>query len=961
MKPIFPKPESIHDGLDRQNLTKIRKRFLAINQDRLTRMRDALTVRQQLVLDAIPLLFHTNHPMMPGFESRDTPAGVCHFKITKGAVQLGRGIARSFTASQDAVHEPQITAIFVMGSVGTIAQSESSDLDFWLCFKPGLTREQLELLNRKCEKITQWALQCRLEVHFFLMDNAAFKRGQLSALNEESSGSAQRLLLLDEFYRTAIHLAGRTPIWWFVPPSNEHEYDEYTDILQQRRFLNSEDVLDFGGIPTIPDSEFLGASRWQLYKGIESPYKSVLKLLLLESYADQYPNIQPLSLVFKEMVYAGEHDIDQLDSYVMIYRHIERYLQEKNAVRRLELARRCFYFKVNYPLTRSNPNRDKTWQHRLLESLTEEWGWQRKDLLKLDQRNQWKAPAVHEERSLLKNELSHGFQVLKLFAERYSVEHDISAEEWSILGRKLQAAFETRPGKITWINPGISSDLTEQLVTFAQSAVERPGNIWSALIHPDGTLTQNPIHIKTSASLVELYLWCYCNQIVNLTTRYELQQAPHIEEGTLHRLLKVFANWLPLPLKSLDHNVFKRSAEPVDALFLLNVGSVAQAGLEQRGIKRLSSQTDALHYSGFGENLIISVDLVLRNSWNELTTRRFDSSTALLDSLQDYLKLSLPGSHHRPPKLQVECVSPNHANTIATRTRDWLNEIIHCYYGGEYMSATRYVFEMAGLFHILQFKGPRLITRQYPSLDAVIDALGDAQPSISPIYLDSHALVRHPLKAMCRAISSEGGGRSWAGAIHIFFQRAQDHTDVYVVDEHGSLVHRFYRNSQAVFVLKTLHYFFRSVIDRQTQLNQQLLHDFGIFPIHFYELKRDSRQCYVSEPKRVANELVVPVELELRAIGYDRGDQKLRFNFYCGDQFFSCDELEEQIYLVVAQQVLSRRKSREDYPLYLTDLDLTKCAHLVAPDARLTTSHYMKVKNRLETTLNRAIGILVKR
>ena len=79
-----------------------------------------------------------------------------------------------------------------MGSVGTIAQSERSDLDIWLCHRPGLSESALKELEQKCQRISEWADDMRLEMHIFLMDCDVFKEGKISALNEESSGSAQR-------------------------------------------------------------------------------------------------------------------------------------------------------------------------------------------------------------------------------------------------------------------------------------------------------------------------------------------------------------------------------------------------------------------------------------------------------------------------------------------------------------------------------------------------------------------------------------------------------------------------------------------------------------------------------------------------------------------------------------------------------------------------------------------------
>lgn len=86
---------------------------------------------------------------------------------------------------------------------------------------------------------------------------------------------------------------------------------------------------------------------WQLFKGIDSPYKSVLKLLLMEIYASQYPNIDLLCQRFKRAIYAGENQLDQLDPYIMLYRDIEEYLERQGEHDRLDFVRRCFYFKVN--------------------------------------------------------------------------------------------------------------------------------------------------------------------------------------------------------------------------------------------------------------------------------------------------------------------------------------------------------------------------------------------------------------------------------------------------------------------------------------------------------------------------------------------------------------------------------------------------------------------------------------
>ena len=103
-----------------------------------------------------------------------------------------------------------------------------------------------------------------------------------------------------------------------------------------------------------------------MYKGIESPYKSVLKLLLTEVYASEHPRVHCLSLRFKQAVFANRLDLDELDPYVVVYRRIEEYLIARNEPERLELVRRALYLKVNRKLTGNS--RTQSWQRSLLNA-----------------------------------------------------------------------------------------------------------------------------------------------------------------------------------------------------------------------------------------------------------------------------------------------------------------------------------------------------------------------------------------------------------------------------------------------------------------------------------------------------------------------------------------------------------------------------------------------------------------
>ena len=475
---------NIDDGVDRKQLTQLKQRFLHLNQVRHARTSAALPERQQQFLHLLPLLFHVNHPMLPGYVSHSTPAGVYRYSPDSEQLRLAKVLARSFQYHRDLTEKHySIDALFLMGSVGTIAQSDASDLDIWVCHSLDDNHAFFPELEKKCQLISHWAAQhINLETHFFLMRSDEFSSQRSQSLNSEASGSAQHYLLLDEFYRTALWLAGKIPLWWFIPVSQEQNYVHFREKLLGKRFINREDVIDFGGLPGIPTNEFIGAGIWQLYKAIESPYKSVLKLLLLEVYAssdavidatDDMPpsqipaiNAEPLALIFKRAIYTQEPDADALDPYVMVYRHIEQYLQKHNQVQRLDLTRRCFYFKVNKPLSRTSRQGNKSWQRKLLEQLVNDWQWSSHQLHMLDNRTYWKAPHVISERALLVNELNHSYRLLSELSKHQQSDAAIRSDELTILGRKLHAAFERKAGKIEWINPGISRDLSEDNLCF---------------------------------------------------------------------------------------------------------------------------------------------------------------------------------------------------------------------------------------------------------------------------------------------------------------------------------------------------------------------------------------------------------------------------------------------------------------------------------------------------------------
>jgi len=962
---MHSRPIDIHDideGVDRKQLNQLKQRFLDLNRVRHQRTCAALHERQQQFLQLLPLLFHVNHPMLPGYISHSTPAGVHHYTPDSEELRLAKILARSFHYHRDLTEKKSsLDALFIMGSVGTIAQSDSSDLDVWVCHSLAESHEFLPELERKCNLLSQWAAQqIHFEVHFFLMRSDEFASQRIQSLSSEASGSAQHYLLLDEFYRTALWLAGKIPLWWFVPASQEQDYNNYRDKLLGKRFIKRDDVIDFGGLPAIPTNEFIGAGIWQLYKAIESPYKSVLKLLLLEVYAssdfeiaaDTAPNAEPLALSFKRALYLQDPDADALDPYVMVYRRIEQHLQKHNQLQRLDLVRRCFYFKVNKALSRTSRQPSQSWQRQLLAQMVKEWQWSLHQLHMLDNRAYWKAPHVINERTLLVNELNHSYRLLSELSNDQQSDIAISSDEFMILGRKLHAAFERKAGKIEWINPGISRDLTEDNLCFIREHNDN-GESWQVLRGSQNDLTLRNMDvepIKRSRSLLELLLWCHANEILTSHTKTDIIGSHFLlSVNQKQQLIQALQQWLPVP-RTTEHHQFTRTAVIERLLIVVNTGVEPQSDLHKKGMQMLSSQRDALGYSGLRENLMINADVIQINSWGELICRHY-SSDSLINCLLHYFRSFPPGKQFNLPELSVRCFSSGQGNNIAQRLTELWRDLINCFYSGTKSRNCRYILEMGDEHLLLQFVQQQLNIQRFKSYEKLLGKLAQAQMEFSPIVIDRYGLRDKSLRIISAQVKQQG--------IYLFYQVENNRAQITIVDEKGSLfiTHTEYHNQQTL--LRPLVNFIHSAMQRQLLNGDHTEALSNAKTIVIYELIGNIKQYQgIAEQRKLHSDLSQLHFINIKAIAEMDSMQELRFTIFCNEQEFSALAYGDELFKAVASYIIQRRQHGERYPCYITDLDLSLCHDTIAQQTGLQLGHYLQLKLELENKLNQALSEL---
>jgi adenylate cyclase class 1 len=931
---------------DIQAIQDIEERFLQVNAVRLQRTRDALTIRQQGFIDLLPLLFHFNNPSLPGYCHQDTPCGISRYRPGRESLSLPRNVTASLKRQRQQKGHRSIQGIYLMGSTGTIAHSRRSDFDVWVCTHPEMTLEETELLSRKCEKITEWAQKLGVEAYFFLMDPDKFKSGMQGELTEESCGSTQHYLLLDEFYRTAILVAGKRPAWWLVPLSKHHVYESYVEDIFSRRMVEADEYLDFGPINEFPISEFLGAGMWQLYKAIDAPHKSVIKLMLADVYASEYPNTIPLSQRFKEALHNSSSEFDDFDPYTLAYKTIEQYLTRNNDLSRLEIVRRCFYFKVAIKASKFVDQPHLTWRENQLAQLLEDWGWSQEKLEQLDNVDQWSVQQVAAERKAVVAELIKSYSSLTDFARQYDTSAAMNAKDITILGRKLYAAFERKPGKIEFINPGITKSLEHQDLTFRfhQHKDSRHPS-WEVYSGKTANLMNPPIY--RAKTLIKLLTWCRVNGILtkNSYTYLSNQANSTISQADLHQLVDIILSQIPFPMPKLKQEVFSRPA------YYQRIIIVANSGVTNSSNLSIPDNSNPLSYGKEKRNLIHSLDLVLTNSWNEVVTKHFSGQDAVKQCL--YLLINNITQHkEEQPEISIRCLGTQFNALIRTKLVNLTEQISLLYGHNSRTQNTRMVIEVGSEYLMLQAEENEAIVESFPAITELFGALGAPQQTFSPLAIDTHTLKSTPLDAISRVIQE--------GHIQVFYETeaAMSRARVYIVDEKGSLLFYTTPFNSTQSLLSPLLRFLRSVLFRQqTQLTlneSQLLSR----NIHFWEIIRNPNNEFQLRPEDIQHSNDMGNFFNVQAIGDGSTEARLKFTLYCDQEEFSELDYGSQLYEEVARYILSHRRSQERYPCYLTDLELAKSDSTPFPPGSLQTIHYLRQKSRLEKRLNHALQVV---
>ena len=940
----------IEPTFGKYDFAEIKQRFLKINDARLKRIDADLRTSQREFLTLLPLLFHVNHPLLPGYVSKDTPVGIPAYRPGQDALHLAQRISRSFEFKKKAYREFNIEAIYLMGSSGTIAYNDKSDFDIWICHSEAIDSDLIEELEEKAQGVQQWANDFGVEANIYLVNPKSLRKGEMGFLTNESSGSALDSLLLEEFYRTSVLLHGRYPLWWLVPPENEFEYEDYVADLKQKRFIHSKEHIDFGGLRSIEANEFYGATLWLLYKGINAPYKSILKILLMQSYASEFPQIDMLGMQFKNSVYQGEDDLDLLDPYIMMLDKVEDFLKNAGDESRLQLARRSFYFKVNEKLSELNQAEGENWRQQFLLRLVEKWGWSISQLIDLDNKYEWKINQVVTERNSLIAEFKMSYRFLSNFAHRHVEQKNLIRQaDLNVLGRKIYAAFERKAGKVDLVYRGITEQLFESHLSLHKLNSDNDTSFWVAF---NGVVPRSSIAytapLRRSLSLVDLLCWCYFNRIINQKTIVGLySNDTDLTDKEIRLLIEnLDKNFSEAILEERTTEDYRQPANIVANTTYINVGIDPLVIKRHDGSHISSERSDAFKYGSRHSNLMVTIDQILLTSWQEVLIFSYQGVNGLMACLKEYMLWAPPSKGRRPPSINASSFSSYRGISIAKRVEQLFNSVYECFYSTRYATVTRFILGVEWEYYILRLEDDSLQYHKTDSQEALIKYLSRPNETFSQYVFDVETLENHVLPAIYSI--------NRPGVVQCFYEIKKDSADIYVIDEKGTLAYQ----EDVFYDVSTLmrHYsrFFDCVHNRMHFVAQQSSQDTAIRvdEVKFYMIRRDRSGKKVVTEQALNRYIRTSTYVSLQVI-VDLINDKPVFTLFYENEEFSSLQYGSKLFIEVVRKVLQSRASKETYDIYVTDIDLSP-AILNMNINSLQTSRYLYFKRKVEESLKKA-------
>lgn len=753
--------------------------FQAHNRARISRLIELAPHKQAMFYRLLPLLFHINHKLLPGYVSDDCPAGIMDYQPDSEALNSAINLNRNFSHRRKALRRYALRGVYLLNPAGQIRYPDSASFDLWLVHHATLKPDQLAVLQNKVEGIVQWAATLGIELRFRLLDETQCRN--------ESISSAER----EAFYLQGLCVAGSAPLWWLITSEEHQTYLQIAERLLSQRGLTQISLLNFG-FDRSPQPEYLFNQACQMFsKAIDGDITALLDLLFMQSQLRLFPEIVHLSDRYKEKVEHGETDSLQVEPASLKLAEIERNAADDDQL----LARQAYYALCGERLSQQVKHPQFAWRRHSLQSIYKDWNWSADTLKKEDSRSTWDYPQRHRWWTNLSSKLQEFLLALQQFTKQHLGSDRTS--DLDVLEKSLALSLYTTESVIEQLPTALQmTDGPEQLYLYRFTEQSE----WKLSSIPLNDAKQ--VGLKQHKSLTYLLVWAVRNHI--LTTRSWLRVADQKQQININLVLELTQNLLKSALP-MHQNVVSKEVflQPAKAERLMLFANLQTAGndIQQSGpIQMASLNNDPLSYTSNRQNLVSSLDLLIHTSWGQWHHYRFDGDNAVPEALRQVLNwqpTTQLSSH-----ISCWCATGFFGQAINTRLQQLFDAVLtHYQY---HPRQGRYLMLLGDRLSQLQWQDDQLQIKHFAAEKDLHYALAEEQKNYLPTRVDSYLDSDNLLNSLLLYQQQQ--------TVSLFAYRKTETTEIYVIDELGRLQQFAYPSLTEAQILAQLRLFIRNSV-----------------------------------------------------------------------------------------------------------------------------------------------------
>ncbi len=809
-----------------------REKFLKFNEIKFNRFQQLITnVNTRRVINSIPFLFCVNHKKLPGFINGDIPLGIANYTVDEETKKFIRGKFPTAKVEID-TGPPFIEMLAIMGSIGTIAYNKKSDFDYWVCInKKDITDKQFENFRIKVDAIQKWAsAEIKLPVHIFINDVDYIKQNIFAEDEEEAFGSTVGAVLKDEFFRSSIILSGKTPFWWVVPKFvNDTEYNNLYTRLQDDEIVQN--FVDLGNLYEISREDFLGAALFQIIKSLGNPFKSIIKIGVLEKYLTDTSESPLLSQKVKTNMLRENLDNTILDGYLMMFKEVYDYYSSKHEDDDLlDILKKNLYLKTDPQISKYLGIKDKKnipYKVEVMFKYVKEWGWDIKKITELDNFDNWDFNMIMEFWDSVRRFMLLCYQRISVQLPALSAGKKIPESDILLLSRKIKTHFRREQDKIDQF---ISfKDTPSEAALYLEPVTQDIHDVDWRLYKRDtsGKDKLKTTTLKTEKSLLKLIIWASLNRIYDpVSSRFNLQSGySRINQPQIINLLNQTSEFFRFDKINIRNDYFLNPEFNLLNFIIINFDTEKAEEI---------TNLYFLYHTSWGESFL--KEYKSEEDLAEILHTVLRDGLKQKKSFENYCALNTPDPYKKIYKSIINLFKEAYTALIENTNTDSARFITHI--GNKFIVFTRNgdtleKNEFPNIFNLLAtvtLKPKKQIEYKFPSNDAALSSL-DAVFNISK---------NHP--------------------ITIAYEEKGDFIITYIINENGNLFTFFKPKISKNDFLSDLFNFCQNIIKRVKKMDVFSSIDKGDICVQYFKTDRFGKLSTSDDTHTIKGQSVLKYE-----------------------------------------------------------------------------------------------------